>query len=116
MKAFLAHMRVLWGLRKPSALMERDADFVADGFKIGKEDGGRRILAEIARMPRNERRKLVSGAVKTFGCKPRRVVDGFRLGVKEDDQDALAYLRKQTRGMGWPEWKGRKVELEEMRD
>ena len=105
MKEVLAHMRVLWGLRKPSGLAAYAAGQREQGTRFGMEIGQNRLLSEIALMPRNERRKLVFGAVKTFGRKPRRVVDGFRPGVKEDDQDALAYLREQTRSMGWPEWK-----------
>ena len=109
MKAFLAHMRVLWSLRKPSgfAVWEELLEAVAykKGCEFGSRVGKNTILAEIARMPRNERRKIVSGAVKVFGRKPRRTVDGFRPGVIEEEQDALAYLRGVERSMGWPEWK-----------
>ncbi len=109
MKAFLAHMRVLWGLRRPSVFAARESArqtrHTVEGVKHGTHAGRNAILSEIARMPRNERRKIVSGAVKVFGRKPRRTVDGFRPGVIEEEQDALAYLRGVERSMGWPEWK-----------
>ena len=43
---------------------------VKQGTATGYINGRSATLTEIARMPRRQRRRLVSGAVKTFGHKP----------------------------------------------
>ena len=107
-KAVLAHMRVLFLLRKPSGFAAREKALQTEAFgagmKLGVKLGKNQTLSDIACMPRHARRQLVSGAVKTFGRKPRKAVDGFRPGMAEDEQDALAYLRGQDRAQGWPDW------------
>ena len=106
-RVVLAHIKVLWSLRTPARLATSDQVSHEIGMAVGQKLGTNLILAQIARMPRHERRKIITGAVKMFGRKPRRTMPGFRPGVAEDEQDALAYLQGEARGKGWPEWQKR---------
>jgi len=76
-KSILSHIwQVLGFLVSPGKLAtymeQQHTAGVQQGNATGYVNGRTATLTEIARMPRKQRRLLISGAVKTFGRKPAR--------------------------------------------
>lgn len=75
--AFVKHIVQVLSFLAPSKLTAFMEEVDGAGFNRGKAvgfvEGRQETLTEFARMPRPLRRKLVSGAVKTFGRKPKGV-------------------------------------------